>query len=882
MPYTPVGRRAAPAGAALLAVLCALAHPAAAQNVSEGGTDLPSDNTTTGYVEVGGSATGAVEPIGDIDWFRVELEAGKIYRINAKGDGNGDGSGGTLPDPYLGIYDASSSIDDDPIAYYDDIDRFNYNSRAIFAPTAAGAHYLSVKDASVGTGSYTLSVAEWVTSNSEGSVDFFDNAATLASVEVGGSATGAVEPVGDADWFLVVLEAGKTYVIDLEGSEAGGENPLPNPYLQLLDESSRLILRDDDSGDDLNSRLEYTASANGVHYLVASAPSRGTDVDKGSYTLSVREVGTTNNAPEFSSTTATHAVPENSAAGANVGAPVTATDDDSGDTLEYSLEGDDADSFDIDSGTGQIKTVTGVTYDYEATKNSYSVRVKADDGTDSATIDVTINLTDDDTEKSDAPAKPMLAVVPGSTTSLEATWTEPGPNGGPAITGYEVQYRQGSGNWQTFAHSGAAVATTITELTADTEYQVQVRALNGETPSDWSTPSDAVRTNAATTLTGSIWSGTGTVDEIVYGGSTIGYGFDATTGDLSDKTFEIGTDEYEIKYLYLFLMGRELVLDLDSSIPDSETEDLVLEIDEATFDFVDARIDARSATYAWSPTTLPWTAGSTFTARLRRRAATDDETPGGDRDDDDAPEEDDDDAPEEDDDDAPEEDDDAPEEDDDDAPEEDDDDAPVSHTTAPTRLLIRALDADTDSMSLHMSWQAPEANAAAVTGYQFRIFEGSATRRVWPPVVDWTPVPEPLYEQNGRYEHTASLGIGSAYTVWLRAVLPNGFSDHAQADLFYPVSAESEELPDRVALIGNYPNPFNPSTEIVYELPGPGPVRLIVYDMIGREVQVLVDAHRTAGRHTVRFNAKGLSTGTYAYVLTAESVTITRVMVLVR
>ena len=184
-----------------------------------------------------------------------------------------------------------------------------------------------------------------------------------------------------------------------------------------------------------------------------------------------------------------------------------------------------------------------------------------------------------------------------------------------------------------------------------------------------------------------------------------------------------------------------------------------------------------------------------------------------------------------------------------------------------------------------MSWQAPNANAADVTGYRFRIFEGPATRRVWPPVVDWTPVPEPLYERNGRYEHTVRLGLESAYTVWLRAALTNdGVSDHAQADVYHlhTVAVESEEPPDRVALIGNYPNPFNPSTGIVYELPEPGPVRLAVYDMIGREVRVLVDAHRTAGRHTVRFDAEGLPTGTYACVLTAGSVAITRVMVLVR
>ena len=48
-----------------------------------------------------------------------------------------------------------------------------------------------------------------------------------------------------------------------------------------------------------------------------------------------------------------------------------------------------------------------------------------------------------------------------------------------------------------FAHSDTAVTATVTGLTADTSYQVQVRAKNGETPSDWSDPSDAVSTNAA-------------------------------------------------------------------------------------------------------------------------------------------------------------------------------------------------------------------------------------------------------------------------------------------------------------------------------------------------------------------------------------------------
>ena len=213
-----------------------------------------------------------------------------------------------------------------------------------------------------------------------------------------------------------------------------------------------------------------------------------------SVTLRLR--GPSNNAPEFATDIAILTVPENSAADTVVGT-VTATDADD-DTLTYSLEGTDAASFDIDSGTGEIKTRSGVTYNYE-TKFDYEMRAKAEDGNGgSDTIDVRIALLDDQTEKSATPAKPTLVSVPGLFTSLAARWTKPGLNGGPDIVGYEVQYRQGTGgSWTDFMHSGAAPTTTITRLTANTEYQVRVRAWNGEALSDWSDASDPVSTGEA-------------------------------------------------------------------------------------------------------------------------------------------------------------------------------------------------------------------------------------------------------------------------------------------------------------------------------------------------------------------------------------------------
>jgi hypothetical protein len=73
--------------------------------------------------------------------------------------------------------------------------------------------------------------------------------------------------------------------------------------------------------------------------------------------------------------------------------------------------------------------------------------------------------------------------------------------------------------------------------------------------------------------------------------------------------------------------------------------------------------------------------------------------------------------------------------------------------------------------------------------------------------------------------------------------------------------------PPAYALSQNFPNPFNPSTLIRYQLPGAGPVRLTVYDILGREVATLVDGMEQQGLHEARFDGGGLSSGVYLYRL---------------
>ena len=74
-------------------------------------------------------------------------------------------------------------------------------------------------------------------------------------------------------------------------------------------------------------------------------------------------------------------------------------------------------------------------------------------------------------------------------------------------------------------------------------------------------------------------------------------------------------------------------------------------------------------------------------------------------------------------------------------------------------------------------------------------------------------------------------------------------------------------VPQQFQLQQNYPNPFNPTTKIEYQLPVAGHVTLKVYDVLGREVQTLVNEGQNAGNHSITFNAINLPSGIYLYRL---------------
>ena len=200
-----------------------------------------------------------------------------------------------------------------------------------------------------------------------------------------------------------------------------------------------------------------------------------------------------NNPPVFLEPSPTRSFDENTLAGRNIGGPVEATGES---VLEYSLEGTDAASFDIVATSGQIRTTTGVTYDYEDTiSNTYTVTVKAtDQNANSATITVNISLTDVD-EPPERPAAPVVSTA--SDTSLSVSWTKQDYTDRPPITSFDLQYRRGtSGSWTDGPQDvpGTTLDRTITGLEMNTQYQVQVRATNDEGDSPWSPPGSG-RTN---------------------------------------------------------------------------------------------------------------------------------------------------------------------------------------------------------------------------------------------------------------------------------------------------------------------------------------------------------------------------------------------------
>ena len=190
--------------------------------------------------------------------------------------------------------------------------------------------------------------------------------------------------------------------------------------------------------------------------------------------------------------------------------------------------------------------------------------------------------------------------------------------------------------------------------------------------------------------------------------------------------------------------------------------------------------------------------------------------------------------------------------------------------SVPLPVELAGLEAVFDGEAVLLSWRTlSERDASA-----FVVERRSGAQAPWVEV--------------GRVE--AAGDVGRAYA-WRDDAPPPGTDrlayrlrqvDRDGTTTYSPEVLVERAVPRRLTLYRNYPNPFNPTTTIRYDLPAAQRVRLTVYDVLGRKVAVLVDGMETAGRKRVVFEAANLPSGTYLYRLEAGSFTQVQRMLLLK
>ena len=153
--------------------------------------------------------------------------------------------------------------------------------------------------------------------------------------------------------------------------------------------------------------------------------------------------------------------------------------------------------------------------------------------------------------------------------------------------------------------------------------------------------------------------------------------------------------------------------------------------------------------------------------------------------------------------------------------------------------------------------------------------------------------PDPVgltYDPNQHVTLTAVADSGSRFLSWSGDLTGSDNPATLKLDASKNVVATFEkipagveaDIPDEYSLSQNYPNPFNPSTTIKFALKAPGHTTVKVFDMLGREVQTLVDKEMVAGRYEIQFHNLTVSSGTYFYTITSGEFTSTKKMILIK
>lgn len=224
-------------------------------------SSIPGNTSTNATIIKGQTIKNALTSAGDADWFKAAFSAGLDYGFRL----SGDGSGNTLPDPDLYLYDANGT-------YLEGETNYSSSSMTIsFSALAGGTYFVGVKDNADDFGNYILT---WL-----GNDTIRRDVNTTSTLSQGQTIKSAVDVAGDSDWFKFSMKAGLDYGFAVSGD--GSASSLPDTDLFLRDANGNWLAGETNYSSSSYS-IAYAASQTGVYFL--EVKDNGSDV--GNYSLS--------------------------------------------------------------------------------------------------------------------------------------------------------------------------------------------------------------------------------------------------------------------------------------------------------------------------------------------------------------------------------------------------------------------------------------------------------------------------------------------------------------------------------------------------------------------------------------------------------------------